>query len=409
MSRGVIPSTRDNALYSAVLETLRRLPGAISKADLTKHKGVAPKLEKYPNKASKMGDVVNCLKVKGQIQFGYETTGHIMVASIDKKDFPYSKEKPVDMTAHPGRVHTSDKKTRKQPAVRIHQKTIKYSDAVEKVLLESDEPLMVHELKAHKDLKELFAGLRESKIAEVLKVLKKSKRIQTGYTAQGNLICTVVGRWFGYQSEPPRDHMGKVLSGARKNFLPKLKQPTDIPAPAPAPEPEATAITATPEAPVLPVSIFGSQLSIDALARHFALAVAGHLSEQIVRALNEILPAKLEQIAEEYKASTPLKPKTQLPKVIIAGLLPQQAGLMVQEYGKKLDFSFIETTEASNSKRIDALLASHEYVYAMTNFMSHSLDGKLKHASNFHRISGGMTQLRAQLTALVQMKEAITH
>lgn len=406
MATGVIPTTRDNALYSAALETLRRHPGPISKAELLVHKGVAPHLEKYPSKAGKIRDVLHCLSSKGQIQLGYETTGQLMVASIDKKDFPYAKDKPNKKTTAAAAIDpATGKKKRKQPAVRIHQKTIKYSDAVEKVLLESDEPLMVHELKAHKDLKQLFAGLRESKISEVLKVLKKSKRIQTGYTAQGNLICTVVGRWFGYPSEPPRDKSGKVLAGARTNFLPKLKQPTETPAP----EAPAEPITAAPETPALPVPLFGAQISIDALARQFAMAVASHLSEQIVVALNQILPAKLEQIAEEYKAATPVKQRAQLPKVIIAGLLPQQAGLMVQEYGKKLDFAFIETTEASNSKRIDALLASHDYVYAMTSFMSHSLDGKLKHATNFHRISGGLTQLRAQLTALVQMKEAITH
>lgn len=144
---------------------------------------------------------------------------------------------------------------------------------------------------------------------------------------------------------------------------------------------------------------------LDDLAQQFADALAGTLCARVMEALNAQLPATIKAMADAYKDSGSTAAhhgngKQHRPRAIVAGLLPQQAGLISQEFGSKLEIAFIEADEIRSPERIDQLVKAGAPIYAMTNFISHSLDDKLKKGRDYHRISGGLSSLRDQLNSL---------
>lgn len=273
--------------------------------------------------------------------------------------------------------------------------------AVLQTLRKHPKPVLVVDLKKEKHLERMVS--RPTRINEVVDCLGKTHKIQLGYNEDGKLVVASIEKPFPFSKTPPLRADGNYKHTRKNAKKARHTPPPQAAAPA-APAIEETAAPAAP-APAAQPSLNGflpSHASLDTMARQFAETIAATLVDRIMEAISLQLPAQLNAAVEQYKGGG--KPKVDRPKVIIAGLLPQQAGLMVQEFGQSLDFAFIESQEASNSKRIDALLASHDYVYAMTGFMSHSLDGKLKVAPNFHRIPGGLSSLRAQLQALIVLK-----
>lgn len=280
--------------------------------------------------------------------------------------------------------------------------------AVLQTLRKAPKPVLVRNLKNEKHLAAMCK--RPTRINEVVGCLGAKHQIQLGYTDDGALVAASIDKPFPFSKTPPLKADGTYKhqrKDAKKHLHappPKAKQLT------PAPADTETPPAQEPTAPQLQQSAFiPSGMPIDVLANQFAQAIASTLVQRIMDAVNLQLPQQLNEAVNLYKTNGG-KPKVDKPKVIIAGLLPQQAGLMQQEFGQALDFAFIESQEASNSKRIDALLASHDYVYAMTGFMSHSLDGKLKGAPNFHRVPGGLSQLREQMRRLIDLKsQRFTH
>lgn len=277
-----------------------------------------------------------------------------------------------------------------------------YSATLE-VLRTATEPLLFTDLRKHKHLAKLLAGQRPTRINEVLDCLGKKRQVQIGYAPNGLRMAASIDKPFPGSKEPP------TMKDGRRKWARRGKDVINVPIPEAAPALPAEAAQPVP-APQLNQGIYiPPHMSLDTMARQFAEGVAAHLVERIVEALHLQLPQQINAVVDQYKANGGKK-KENLPKVIICGLLPQQAGLMVAEFGRDLDLAFIETTEGSNSKRIDALLQSHDVAYAMTSFINHSLDGKLKNGAKvYQRISGGMTSLRDNLRAYIDAAKQAKH
>lgn len=243
------------------------------------------------------------------------------------------------------------------------------------IINHSNEPIPLDVLREMKGVKEHMA--RPSRINDVANCLAKKGVAQKGMDARGRVVL-------GSISCSMEGFSGKSARGKKK-----VAQPQSQPAPTVSAPPSVEVVPATPASP----------LPLTEIAKGFAQEIAAQLAEMIVAELVTILPQQLESLRTETakKATT-----RNLPRTVICGLLPQQAGLIQQEFGHRLDIEFVESDEASNTKRIHSLIKTRPNVFAMTNFISHSLDAVVKDAPNFHRVSGGMSSLRNNLNALVE-------
>lgn len=143
-------------------------------------------------------------------------------------------------------------------------------------------------------------------------------------------------------------------------------------------------------------------LGLDALLDQFASAVALELTERIKGRLVEELQALLPQgeavrpLLEEIKArvSAGAAPvgADKLPAVVIAGLLPQQAGLIQQEFHDAFRLAFWKDESPSQLKDM-ARRADH--VVTFSGKLGHWVEDAIKSVGKEpRRVMGGMTQLR---------------
>jgi hypothetical protein len=112
----------------------------------------------------------------------------------------------------------------------------------------------------------------------------------------------------------------------------------------------------------------------------------GHLRLELAAAVQkEFMPA----IMPSLKAAKLVKPK-----ILIIGLKPQQAAIMIHEFGNQFDLRFVDSgrgASASDGK------TNVDRIIGMTNFMSHSAEDHIKHHPGYKRVSGGMDSLRDEL------------
>lgn len=162
------------------------------------------------------------------------------------------------------------------------------------------------------------------------------------------------------------------------------------------------------KAPPRPVETDDASLvllqGVDRLATDLAERLASYVAQQVVLRLNEALGS----LAESLPApGQPLPPLAMLPaapskprkkRVLIIGLLPQQAGLVSTEFGEALDLSFAGADD--NVGKIKAQAAQAGEVLAMTKFISHSCEDLVKAHPGYSRVAGGMSALRDKLTAI---------
>lgn len=153
------------------------------------------------------------------------------------------------------------------------------------------------------------------------------------------------------------------------------------------------------EAPPLTVS----PMSLDATVKAFVEP----LVSRIVDDVNTQVKAQLEaRLAEALPAVMPaVSPKPVEPRVetkakrriLIVGLLPQQAGLIQQEFHRELDLDFYQTTEHRN--RLASKARHVDLVISMTKFIDHSVTETIRAAkANLRYCNGGLTALRDILT-----------
>lgn len=125
---------------------------------------------------------------------------------------------------------------------------------------------------------------------------------------------------------------------------------------------------------------------VDALTN----AVVAQLHTRLASRIQELLPTVHRVIHPPlYDAAVPVR----LPKILIVGLLPQQAGMIAQEFGEAYDLRF---WKEGNPKELDANTKTADGVYVLITMVSHWMTEKLK-GTKYIPVSG-MDNLRTKLT-----------
>lgn len=152
--------------------------------------------------------------------------------------------------------------------------------------------------------------------------------------------------------------------------------------------------------------------SLDDILSSFADQLATTLVDRVVDKLKASIETKLREAVPQALPTLPkrdeaLKPAP-LMKVCITHLLPQQAGMLAQEFGQAFDLRFWNDKTGDGVSTLKSLGVTCDYVLHHTDHASHATDGILKSiGARVIRVSGGMTRLRDELTRLyVEGKEA---
>lgn len=144
---------------------------------------------------------------------------------------------------------------------------------------------------------------------------------------------------------------------------------------------------------------------VEELARSIAQHVLSRVEAQLAAQLGQILPKTTQPLTPiSVEALTArLLPVEQAgakrPTVLIAGLLPSQAGVIQQEFHDVFDLRFYMVEE--NLSRLRDMLPGAQHVFTFTSKISHKVEETMKSFGvTIHRCSGGMTMLKEQLLNL---------
>lgn len=164
----------------------------------------------------------------------------------------------------------------------------------------------------------------------------------------------------------------------------------------------------------IPPAKAGLETIVEELARAIAQQVLSRVEAQLAEQLKHILPAttqplkpiSIEALTKQLLPTEHAGPRR--PVVLIAGLLPNQAGIIQKEFGEVFDLRFYMVEE--NLSRLRAMLPGTDYVWTFTSKISHKVEETMKSAGcTIHRCSGGMTMLKEQLLNLYVSLEGKTH
>lgn len=135
-----------------------------------------------------------------------------------------------------------------------------------------------------------------------------------------------------------------------------------------------------------------SEALVEQLADRIVAAVKDKLQDKVKTALQSALPAALPHPPAPKQEVMPARKR-----VLVVGLLPQQAGMIAREFGECLDLDFVEQTKAGSTLRDK--VNGQDAVITMTKFISHDSEQMIqaKHG-NLIRCPGGLSQLRDILT-----------
>ena len=155
-------------------------------------------------------------------------------------------------------------------------------------------------------------------------------------------------------------------------------------------------------------------LDLNALVDSLATSLADTLAQQVAAKLKDRLMAQLATHLPAIAAPPPQihapiinEPKVSKKRVLIAGLLPQQAGMIQSEFGEVFDLSFWkdESLHALKSRAESA-----EVTITFTSKLGHAADNAIKTThTEYHRCVGGMTSLRDMLTRMYVENDQTTH
>lgn len=135
------------------------------------------------------------------------------------------------------------------------------------------------------------------------------------------------------------------------------------------------------------------------LASLFAVELKRELTLTIGAVISESMTEARTRLVAEMQAIKPkqIKPKPTI-KVIVVGLLPDQADTIGKEFEDVLDLRFYVSSD--RAQRISDA-AKHVHAAAiMTDFIGHHIDKAAQSAPRLYRVSGGMTKLRETLTQI---------
>jgi hypothetical protein len=159
---------------------------------------------------------------------------------------------------------------------------------------------------------------------------------------------------------------------------------------------------ATPPEPAGTLTDFADALA-KAIAQHVVSRVRQHLETQLQAILPppaaNPLPISIEQLAQRIAGNAPVADVAKKQTVLIAGLLPNQAGIIDREFGDVFDLRYYMIGQSM--KQLAAMASTVDHVFTFTSKVSHAVEeimvGK---GHKIHRCSGGMTMLKDQLLKL---------
>ena len=155
-------------------------------------------------------------------------------------------------------------------------------------------------------------------------------------------------------------------------------------------------------------------LDLNALVEDLATSLADTLAQQVAAKLKDRLMAQLATQLPALAAPPPQihapiinEPRAHKPKVLIAGLLPQQAGMIQSEFGEVFDLTFWKDESLQALKhRAEAA----QVTITFTSKIGHAAENAIKATSTeHHRCVGGMTSLRDMLTRMYVENDQTTH
>ena len=155
-------------------------------------------------------------------------------------------------------------------------------------------------------------------------------------------------------------------------------------------------------------------LDLNALVDSLATSLADTLAQQVAAKLKDRLMAQLATQLPALAAPPPQihapiinEPKVSKKRVLIAGLLPQQAGMIQSEFGEVFDLAFWkdESLHALKSRAESA-----EVTITFTSKIGHAAENAIKTTrTEYHRCVGGMTSLRDMLTRMYVENDKEAH
>ena len=155
-------------------------------------------------------------------------------------------------------------------------------------------------------------------------------------------------------------------------------------------------------------------LDLNALVEDLATSLADTLAQQVAAKLKDRLMAQLATQLPALAAPPPQihapiinEPKVSKKRVLIAGLLPQQAGMIQSEFGEVFDLTFWKDESLQALKhRAEAA----QVTITFTSKIGHAAESAVKATSTeYHRCVGGMTSLRDMLTRMYVENDQTTH
>jgi hypothetical protein len=160
-------------------------------------------------------------------------------------------------------------------------------------------------------------------------------------------------------------------------------KPTFVPAPAPIP------------AASTPTSVHNLDVAFELLVDAILGRLVTDLSAKIENLLVE-QAGRLSGKPARAQIDAPV-PKPQLRKIMIGGLLPEQAELIQREFSDRYKIKFVGTTENPSMWKSNA--ATAEATFVMAGFVSHHHTEAVNSVhGNIQLVHGGMTTLRTSLT-----------
>ncbi len=149
------------------------------------------------------------------------------------------------------------------------------------------------------------------------------------------------------------------------------------------------ALTAFQQAIAEPQPEAPKDTTIEDLMQLIAAKLAGAMKTEIVKVVKELEHEfKVAKHNPEYEPTGKV-----LPKVVIIGLLAEQAIMIEREYGARYGLKFIHADDAKHYGVVDA-----DAYLLMKNFISHAVYEKYQGFKNHVLIDGGMTALRGWLS-----------
>lgn len=228
-------------------------------------------------------------------------------------------------------------------------------------------------------------GMQHNNAAAALAYLIKHGRLSR--EPAGHTITNVPF----YAYHPPNHKPSENVAKPSENVAKRRKAPT----------PSRTRTNATP-------------LDLNALVENLATSLADTLAQQVAAKLKDRLMAQLATQLPALAAPPPQihapiinEPKVSKKRVLIAGLLPQQAGMIQSEFGEVYDLSFWkdESLHALKSRAESA-----EVTITFTSKIGHAAENAIKTTrTEYHRCVGGMTNLRDMLTRMYVENDKTAH